>query len=205
VRPDSDIKSAADLKGRKINVSSIRSLTGWLLFELSRQQGFGPRGIEFTETPPRTGFAAIKTRQIDGMVTDLTFALRAQQAGEGRILLSFGDLVKDFHTHVIFASNKTIAQRPDAIRKFLAGWLDTVAFMRANKAETVKVAMDVLELPEAIAAPAYDRVVPVFSLDGKFEDKALATLSRSFVELELLPSEPKDMHRLYTEEFLPKK
>jgi NitT/TauT family transport system substrate-binding protein len=205
VRPDSDIKSAADLKGRKINVSSIRSLTGWLLFELSRQQGWGPRGIEFTETPPRTGFAAIKTRQIDGMVTDITFALRAQQAGEGKILLSFGDLVKDFHTHVIFASNRMIAQRPDAIRKFLAGWLDTIAFMRANKAEAVKVAMEVLELPEAIAAPAYDRVVPVFSLDGKFEARALATLSRSFVELELLPSEPKDMHKLYTEEFLPKK
>jgi hypothetical protein len=76
--------------------------------------------------------------------------------------------------------------------------------MRANKAETVKVAMDVLELPEAIAAPAYDRVVPVFSTDGKFADKALATLSRSFVDLGLLPSEPKDMRKLFTEEFLPK-
>ena len=113
--------------------------------------------------------------------------------------------MKDFHTHVIFASNKMIAQRSDSIRKFLAGWFDTIAFMRANKAETVKVAMDVLELPESIAAPTYDRLMPVFSADGKFDDKALATLSRSFVDLELLPSEPKDMHKLYTEEFLPKR
>jgi NitT/TauT family transport system substrate-binding protein len=204
VRPDSDIKSAADLKGRKINVSSIRSLTGWLLFELSRQQGWGPRGIDYTETPPRTGFASIKTRQIDGMVTDITFALRAQQEGEGRILLSFGERVKDFHTHVIFATNKMIAQKPDTVRKFLAGWFDTIAFMRTNKAATVKVAMDVLELPESIAAPTYDLLMPVFSTDGKFDDKALATLSRSFVDLSLLPSEPKDMHKLFTQEFLPK-
>jgi NitT/TauT family transport system substrate-binding protein len=98
-----------------------------------------------------------------------------------------------------------IAGRPDAIRKFLAGWFDTIAFMRANKADTVKVAMDVLELPEAIAGPTYDRVMPAFSTDGKFDDRALATLSRSFVELELLPAEPKDMHRLYTEQFLPKR
>ncbi|HLQ94700.1 MAG TPA: hypothetical protein VK148_32180 [Xanthobacteraceae bacterium] len=41
--------------------------------------------------------------------------------------------------------------------------------MRANKAETVKVVMQVLELPEGIAAAAYDRVVPVFSTDGKFD------------------------------------
>jgi hypothetical protein len=75
--------------------------------------------------------------------------------------------------------------------------------MRANKAETVKVAMHVLELPEGIAAAAYDRVVPVFSTDGKFNAKALAALGRSFVDLELAASEPKDMQRLYTEEFLP--
>jgi len=205
IRPDSDIKSAADLKGRRINVSSIRSLTGWLAIELSRQQGWGPRGIDLVQSPPRTALASIKTRQIDGMVTDITFALRAEQDNEGRILLGFGDRVKDFHTHVIYATDKLIASRPEAIRKFLAGWFDTIAFMRANKADTVKVAMSVLELPEAIAGPAYDNVMPVFSIDGKFDAKALATLSRSFVELELLPSEPKDMQRLYTEQFLPKR
>ena len=70
--------------------------------------------------------------------------------------------------------------------------------------ETVKVAMAVLELPEEIASPTYDKLMPVFSTDGKFDDKALATLGRSFVDLELLPTEPKDMRRHITEEFLPK-
>ena len=37
------------------------------------------------------------------------------------------------------------------------------------------------------------------------EAKALATLSRSFVGLALLPGEPKNMQRLYTEEFLPRR
>jgi hypothetical protein len=45
----------------------------------------------------------------------------------------------------------------------------------------------------------------VFSTEGKFDDKALATLARSFVDLELLPSEPKDLRRHLTEEFLPKR
>jgi NitT/TauT family transport system substrate-binding protein len=205
VRPGDAIRSAADLKGRKIGVSSARSLTGWLAIELSRQQGFGPRGIELVGSPPRTSLASIKTGQIDGMVTDLTFALRAEQAGEGKILLGFGDLVRDFHTHIIYAADKLIAGRPDAVRRFNAGWFDTIAFMRANKAETVRIAMAVLELPEAIASPTYDKVMPVFSTDGKFDDKALATLGRSFVDLKLLPSEPKDLRRHLTEEFLPKR
>jgi ABC-type nitrate/sulfonate/bicarbonate transport system substrate-binding protein len=204
VRPGDAIKSAADLKGRKIGVSSARSLTGWLTVELSRQQGWGARGIELVHSPPRTSLASIKTGQIDGMVTDITFALRAEQGGEGKILLRFGDLVKDFHTHIIYATNKLIAGKPEAIRRFNAGWFDTIAFMRANKADTVKTAMAVLELPEEIASPTYDKLMPVFSTDGKFDDKALATLARSFVDLELLPSAPKDLRKHLTEEFLPK-
>jgi ABC-type nitrate/sulfonate/bicarbonate transport system substrate-binding protein len=205
VRPGNAIKTAADLKGRKIGVSSARSLTGWLAVELSRQQGWGPHGIELVHSPPRSSLASIKTGQIDGMVTDLTFALRAVGAGEGKILLGFGDLVKDFHTHIIYAANKLIAEKPDTVRRFNAGWFDTIAFMRTNKAETVKTAMAVLELPREIAEPTYDKLMPVFSTDGKFDDKALAVMARSFVDLELLPSEPKDLRRHLTEEFLPKR
>lgn len=40
------------------------------------------------------------------------------------------------------------------------------------------------------------------STDGKFNPKALAALSRSFVELGTLQKQP-DMTKLYTEKFLP--
>jgi ABC-type nitrate/sulfonate/bicarbonate transport system substrate-binding protein len=205
VRPDSPIKAIADLKGRKVNVSSVRSLTGWLAGELSRQQGWGPRGIELVNfSPSRTAIAIMKTGQIDGMVTDMTFALRAEQNREGKILLRFGDVVKDFHTNVVFATDRLIERRPQSVRKFLLSWFETIAFMRANKEATVKVAMDVLGLDESIARAAYDSLMSMFSGDGKFDSRALAALSRSYVELDLLPSEPKDMRNLYTEEFLPK-
>ena len=87
--------------------------------------------------------AALKRKDIDGMVTDISTALTLERSGDVRILMRFGDLVKDFHIHVIFATTKVIAQRPDALRNFLAGWFDTIAFMRANKAESVDV-MDAL-------------------------------------------------------------
>jgi NitT/TauT family transport system substrate-binding protein len=205
VRPDSPIKTVAELKGKKVNVSSVRSLTGWLVGELSRQQGWGPRGIELVNfSPSRTAIAVMKTGQIDGMMTDMTFALRAEQNREGKIFVRFGDLVKDFHTHVVFASDKLIARRPQSIRNFLLGWFETIEFMRANKEATVKVAMQVLGLDESIASQAYDNLMSMFSADGRFDSKALAALSRSYVELDLLPREPKDMRQLYTEEFLPK-
>ena len=59
-------------------------------------------------------------------------------------------IIKDFHIHVIFAADKLIAERPDALRAFLAGWFETIEFMRKNKAETVAIAKEVMNKDEDI-------------------------------------------------------
>ncbi|HEY6258007.1 MAG TPA: ABC transporter substrate-binding protein [Xanthobacteraceae bacterium] len=203
VRPDGAVKSVDDLKGKRIGVTTANSLTAWVANELSRQQGWGPGGIEVTPLGATAAqFAALKTRQIDGLVADIATLLQAEAKGEGKILFRFGDLVKDFHIHVIFATNKLIASRPDAIRAFLEAWFETIAFMRADKATTVAIAKDIIGVDPAITARTYDELMPMFSADGRFDAKALAVLSRSYVELKILPAEP-DMEKFYTEEFLP--
>src|SRR6266478_1554473 len=111
--------------------------------------------------------------------------------------------IKDFHIHVIFAADKLIAARPQAVRGFLKGWFETIAFMRKNKAETVAIASEVTYKDAEINSRVYDELMPMFSDDGKFNASALATLAKSYVELQLLPQEP-DMTALSTEAFLPK-
>jgi ABC-type nitrate/sulfonate/bicarbonate transport system substrate-binding protein len=203
VGSDGGVKSVADLKGRKIGVTTTNSLTAWLVSELSRQQGWGSDGIEVTPLGATAAqFAALKTHQIDGLVADIATLLQAEANGQGRILFRFGDLVKDFHIHVIFATNKLIAQRPDAIRAFLEAWFETIMFMRAERARTVEIAKDVIHVDPAITARTYDELMPMFSDDGKFNPKAMAALSRSYVDLKILPTQP-DMSKFYTEEFLP--
>jgi NitT/TauT family transport system substrate-binding protein len=205
VRPDGTIKTVDDLKGRRVGVTSSNSLTAWLVGQLSLQKGWGRDGISATPLGAVPGLlAALMMMQVDGFVADISTLLRAQEAGEGKILLSFGDLVQDFHIHVIFATNRLIAARPGAVRAFLAGWFETIGFMRANKEKTVETAMTVLDLNRSIAERSYDILIPMFSDDGRFNPKALAVLSRSYVDLKYLPAQP-DMGKLYTEEFLPRK
>jgi ABC-type nitrate/sulfonate/bicarbonate transport system substrate-binding protein len=202
VRPDGP-KTVADLKGKKISVSTAGSLTYWLVSETSRRQGWGPKGIEIAPMGAMPGqIAAMKRGDIDGVITDIGNAFELEKRGDGRILVRFTD-IKDFHIHVIFATNKLIAEHPDAVRGFLKGWFETIAFMRKNKAETVAIAKEVTGKDEDIVARSYDELMPMFSDDGKFNPAALATLAKSYVELQLLPQEP-DPKQLYTEAFLPK-
>jgi NitT/TauT family transport system substrate-binding protein len=201
VRPNGP-NTIADLKGKKVSVSTAGSLTYWLVSETSRRQGWGPNGIEIEPMGAMAGqISALRRGDIDGVIMDIANALDLQKRGDGRILVRFGYLT-DFVTHVIFASNNLIASRPDAIRGFLKGWFKTIAFMRANKAETVAIDTQVLQKDPDVISRTYDEVIPMFSDDGKFNPKGLQVLAKSFVELHTLPTEP-DMSKLYTEAFLP--
>src|SRR6185312_16732767 len=53
---------------------------------------------------------------------------------EGRVVVMFGDFVHPFLAHAIFATNTTIAQHPDHLRRFLKGWFETIAFSKTHKA-----------------------------------------------------------------------
>ncbi len=205
VRNDDSIKSLDDLKGRKVGVSTVGSVTGWIVGELGRQKGWGYDGmtpVAVGEDPARV--AAVKAKAIDAAVVNLTIALKYMQSGEGRILLRFGDLLKDFHVHVIFATDKAIAAKPAALKNFLAGWFDTIAFMRANKNKTVEIAKDVMGTDAETAGFVYDEMMPAMNNDGHFKPKAMTVLARSFVDMKTLTAEP-DMKKLIDESFLPRR
>ena len=91
--------------------------------------------------------------------------------------------------------------KPDQVRRFLSGWKDVVAFMAANRDETVRIARQVTNLDEDIESREYDDVMPMMSRDLRFSGKALDVIGDSFPEMEIMPAKP-DMRALYTEEFL---
>jgi ABC-type nitrate/sulfonate/bicarbonate transport system substrate-binding protein len=205
VRNDDSIKTLDDLKGKKVGVSTVGSVTGWLVGETARRKGWGYDGMALTPIgDDASRVAAVKTRAIDAAVVNLAAAFKFAQSGEGRVLLLFGDLLKDFHVHVIFATDKAIATRGEALGRFLAGWFETIAFMRRDKAKTVEIAHEIMGTDEATAARIYDAMMPMFNDDGHFKPAALAVLSRSFVDMKTLPAEP-DMAKLIDESFLPKR
>lgn len=204
VMKDGPIKSIADLKDKPVSVSTAGSLTYWLTMQLSQSQGWGPNGIKITPLgAAQAQIAALKTNQIAGVTTDSVTVYKFVEEGGGRILVKYGDRVKDFHVHVIYASDKLIKENPKALRDFLAGWFETIAFMKNNKDQAIDLAAKRTEVSKAVATEGYNDTMPIFSTTGKFNLKALDVLGESFVELKLLPSKP-DMSKLVTEEFLPK-
>ena len=66
VRADDTVKTVSDLKGRKVGVSTVGSVTSWIVSEVSRQNGWGLEGVE--QVPignDAARIAALRTKSID--------------------------------------------------------------------------------------------------------------------------------------------
>ncbi len=201
----SAIRTVDDLKGKRIGVTTVGSLTDWIGKRIGVVKGWGPAGIGIVAIggmePAR---AAMKTNQIDGYISSLESGYTLEEAGEWRVITTATPFVDHFITHVIFARDELIATRPQAVRAFLRGWFATIAFMKANKAQTVSMTAKVLDLSPAVIARAYDEEIGIFSDDGVFDPRALAVLKQSFVEMGLLKEIPPDKV-MFTTEFVPVK
>jgi NitT/TauT family transport system substrate-binding protein len=204
VLKDGPLKTVADLKGRTVSVSGAGSLTFWLTQQLSRRLGWGDDGIKITPLgASEAQIAALMTHQIDGTTTDSVTVEKFVEAGNGRILVKFGDYFPDFTTSCIYANNALVESNPAALRAYLAGWFETIAYMRDHRQAVLDTTIKLIGMSPGVASAIYDDTMPTMSLDGHFDPKALDLLAESFVAMKLLPSKP-DLAALFTEAYLPK-
>jgi NitT/TauT family transport system substrate-binding protein len=198
-------RSVSELKGKTVSISSTGSLTDWLGQNLSHQQGWGIDGIKLAPlgtTAAQT--AALKTRQIDGMIVEANGGYRLEEDGSGRVLVQFGDLMKVFHVYLLYARRAFAEQSPETLRAFLAAWFETITYMHEHRAETIDVMRRTADVSNFIATRDYDAMIGMFNRTGRYNPEALKVVTRSFVEMGLLPTEP-DIAPLITEKYLPAK
>jgi len=206
ISKDSPIRTLDDLKGKMIGVASLGSLTYWLIDELNRVKGWtGDDRAKQVVVGGSTqaSLAALKTKQVAASLSATQTGFLLEEQGEGRLLADCSQYVGPFELFTTFATTAITQQNPDAVRRFLAGWYETVDFMRKNKDETIPLAAKAMTYPPTVAARAYDAFMPKMSTDGRMRPQAIEALKSSFADLKAIEG-PVDMKKFYTETYLPK-
>ena len=202
---DSPIKKIEDLRGKTIGVSSPGSFSDWAGHYLARKYGWGEDGVKTVGIGGGGGpaAAAFKTHQVDAAIAGTSQFLAFEEKQEGRLLTPVTAYVGNVASGAIFASDQLMKTKPDALRAFLAAWIETANYMRAHKAETVKITAGITHFSESEMAREYDFTIGMHTKDCRFDAESMATLKESFHDLKLVEGEV-DMKKLYTEAFLPK-
>ena len=202
---DSPIKTIDQLKGKKIGYSSAGSLTDWLTKELARKQGWPQDSIQGVGigNGANSIIAAFRDHLIDADVAVTSLFLAMEENKTGRLLFPVSQYEGRLAAGTLYASNHIVETNPEAVRAFVAGWVETVNYIRSHKAEAVKMQATVTGFSEGVMSRDYDLTIDMFTKACEFDAESLDTLKHSFVDLGLLPSAP-DMSKLHTEKFLPK-
>jgi sulfonate transport system substrate-binding protein len=123
VPKDSDIRTVADLKGKKVALNK-GSNVHYLLVKLLEQAGVGYDEIETVYLPPADGRAAFESGKVDAWVIWDPFFAAAETATGARILADGTGLVQN---HEFFLGERSFVERhPDVVEIILeeAGRID---------------------------------------------------------------------------------
>ena len=204
VGANSPIHDMGGLKAKKIGVTSAGSLTDWFARQINFREGWkGDDMSNIVALGSADGTAsALISGNIDALVGSVEGGYAMEQQGRAHVLFAFGDFVKPFITHAIYATNTLQTQNPAALKRFLVAWYESIAYSRSHKEETVKTIQPILNMDPAWVAKVYDVEKPMFPTDGHYNPEALKVVAKSLIDTDQMPADT-DVSRLITEQYLP--
>jgi len=153
-------------KGKQIAVSSFGAAIDQMTRELLVKNGIDPqrdvvlRAIE--PTPARIG--ALMSGAVDAAVLNQLDSLIAKKNGYNELLF-YGDHL-EFVTAGVAVAEKTLAQRPEFVQRFLRGTLRGFWWFKTNEKEVVSRMMKSMKLNESEASVVYRSSLKGMSVDG---------------------------------------
>ena len=165
-REGSNIKSAVDMKGKRMGVPGLNGVNHVVAMKWLENNGVPRNQVTYVET----GFAQmgdlLKGSQVDLVVPVEPFITRLEQTKVGYQVVV--PTITDSYLESFYIMMRDFVQKnPKAARDFREALREAVAYIKSNEAEARKTQVTYLKLPEAAAASIK---LPTFAVDVKRED-----------------------------------
>jgi ABC-type nitrate/sulfonate/bicarbonate transport system substrate-binding protein len=190
------LKSAAELKGKVVGTSSIKSGSTILLRRLLKARGLEPSDYDVVAGQGSAQiFSGLQAGALDAVWLVPPQSLTATIAGYP-VIGTFKEVAPKF-PFVCFATNDAWRKsNMAAAQGFAKAWLAGVAWLYdpTNRAEAEQLLADELKLKPEIAAATYDALIAnspdTYPRDGKLDLDVLRAMIDVMVEGEELPAKP---------------
>jgi NitT/TauT family transport system substrate-binding protein len=143
-----EIKKPEDLRGKRAGISRFGSSTDFSLRYILKSMGIADRDVtivQIGDNPSR--LAALKSNAIHASVFTTPNSVRARKAG----FVSMVDAYKlglKFHGSGIAANGNFLREHRPIVEQFFKGFLEGVAYAKANKEDSLRLMKDFLRLKD---------------------------------------------------------
>ncbi|MDR1362912.1 MAG: ABC transporter substrate-binding protein [Spirochaetaceae bacterium] len=208
VDPNSDIRTPADLKGRRIGIGGMGSAPTIIVQRYLAELGIGTMApnieVEWVIFPSSELPLALERGQVDAIAVTDPAALVVENSGKGRVVINMTSdpQMKDEFCCVLVASSKAANAHPESLAKMARAIQKASRYVQENPEETARLMVEKKYLAsgdpkvnaEALASYSWDASV----------SEAKASLSRNlndFQKIGLIPANV-DVNALLNSTFL---
>jgi ABC-type nitrate/sulfonate/bicarbonate transport system substrate-binding protein len=203
VRPE--IKTPADLKGKKIGATRIGAVSHSVLLMMLKRWNINPADVQVLQLGSSPNMIhALDKGGVDGAVMTIPFVFIAEDRGF-RVLVDLAE-TDIYYLHTMIASTRSyLKARRDSALRFLRGLLEGIAYFKQNKKESLEIVRKKLRINadqernlersydllaakyyESMPYPSLRGVETVLGLVEKDNPKAKEADPKSFVDDSLL-------------------
>jgi len=200
-----EIKTPADLKGKRVGVTRIGAVSHVVLMMMLQRWKLSPNDVQVMQVGSSPNMlVSLDKRGIEAAVLTIPSMFVAEDRGY-KVLLDMAD-TDIFYLHTMIGSTRSyIKNNRDKVSRYLKGFLEGIAFVKQHKTESVEIVKKKLRIgPEQqgnlersidLISTKYYEAVPYPSLRGvetvlgyieKDNPKAKTADPKSFVDDSLL-------------------
>lgn len=179
-----DIKSVRDLKGKRVAIPHRMSVHNILLSQALKKEGLTLKDVEWIEMPPPDMPSALARGDIKGFIVAEPFGAKAIQAGFGKKLLNAKDIWHDYICCGLVINPSFKKTYPAATREFVDSFVAAGKFIDTNRAETIKIARQYMNIDENVFKESLTHDVTYSDLRVKRSD--VEQLQKYALELNLI-------------------
>ncbi|MEA2659031.1 MAG: NitT/TauT family transport system substrate-binding protein [Candidatus Binatota bacterium] len=201
----SDIKTPADLKGKKLGATRVGAVSHSVLLMMLKRWNMSPTDVQVLQLGSSPNMLqALDKGGIDGAVMTIPFVFIAEERGF-RVLVDLAE-TDIYYLHTMIASTRSyIKANRDSALRFLKGFLEGIAYFKHNKKESLDIVRKKLRVSadqernlersydllatkyyEATPYPSLRGVETVLGIVEKDNPKAKTADPKSFVDDSLL-------------------
>ena len=135
----SDVKSPAELKGKKVDISRFGSASHTVLQIMLRRWDINPAEIQVIQVGSSPAMlTSLDKGWIDAAVLTVPSIFVAEDKGY-RVLADLADLDIDYLHEAMIAKQSYLRSHRDQATRFIKGYIEGIAYFKRNKNESVEV------------------------------------------------------------------
>ena len=199
-------KTLADLKGKPVSPGGPGQGTIQAFNVIARAKGLKPSDFLYVNAGTTgNALAALQAGKVEAIITSETTGVKAELEGFGKVMERAVDYFGHYQHTFIFATQKFIDAKPEAIRGFLAAFRKTVEYIKTHQEEALQFGIKELQQEEVPYRTVYAREIPTWDTSGRVDYEGTDNAIRILKDLgEIDPKVQITAKQIVDERFLAK-